>query len=130
MFASRTLTKGLRHGSQDAAIPELATAMKMLEGDKFDKMIAFLRTSPVPRAGASPRTRRQRPPVIRTNNHVERTNRKLWFFDKSRYKWRRRRGIVRYVLLTFAHWRQTHATTTACRSDGLAPNFPLDQHNR
>ena len=113
-----------------AAIPELATAMKMLEGDKFDKMIAFLRTSPAPRAGASPRTRRQRPPVIRTNNHVERTNRKLRFFEKSRYKWRRRKSIVRFVLMAFAQWRQTHATTTTCSSGGSSLNSALHQPNR
>ena len=112
------------------AKPELATAMKMLAGDKFDKMIAFLRTSPAPRAGASTRTRQQRPPVIRTNNHVERTNRKLRFFEKSRYKWRRRRSIVRFVLLAFAHWRQTHATKTASRSDGLSTNSTPNQRNR
>lgn len=113
-----------------AAIPELATAMKMLQGDKFDKMIAFLRTSPAPRTGTSPRTRRKRPPVIRTNNHVERTNRKLRFFEKSRYKWRRRRSIVRFVLLAFARWRQTHATTTACDPDASSANSAAHQPKR
>ena len=46
-----------------AAVPELASAMKMLSEEKFAKMIAFL---------ASPAGRR-----VRTNNHVERTNRRL-----------------------------------------------------
>lgn len=92
------------------AIPELAKALKILEGDKFEKMIAFLRTSPAPGNAKSPQTR---PPVIRTNNHVERTNRKLRFFEKSRYKWRRRRSIVRFLLLAFNSWRQTHATTAS-----------------
>ena len=89
--------------------------MALLEYHKFEKMIAFLRTSPASRIGTSPRVRPLviRPPVIRTNNHVERTNRKLRFFEKSRYKWRRRRSIVRFLLLAFTHWRQTHPTTTA-----------------
>ncbi len=76
-------------------------------------MIAFLRTSPAPPAGASKRTRDKRPPVIRTNNQVERTHRQLRFFEKTRYKWRRRRNIVRFVLLAFTRWRDAHPTATA-----------------
>lgn len=100
-----------------AAIPELAAALKMLDGDKFDKMIAFLRTSAACRSGKNLRSRQ---PVVRTNNHVERTNRKLRFFEKSRYKWRRRRSIIRFVLLSFARWRQTHASTTASNQNASA----------
>jgi transposase-like protein len=66
-------------------VPELAEAMKMLALEKFEKMVAFLR-----------RPRSQR---IRTNNHVERTNRQLRYFEKVRYKWRQRRSIVRFILL-------------------------------
>src|SRR4051794_36501596 len=44
-------------------VPELAEAMGLLEGEKFDKMVAFLETS----EGAR----------VRTNNYVERANRKL-----------------------------------------------------
>jgi transposase-like protein len=66
-------------------VPELAEAMKMLKPEKFEKMIAFLR-----------RPIRKR---IRTNNHVERTNRQLRYFEKVRYKWRQRRSIVRFILL-------------------------------
>ena len=58
-------------------VPELVAAMKLLEAEKFEKMIAFLQR-PVRRR-------------IRTNNHVERTNRRLRYFEKVRYKWRRRR---------------------------------------
>ena len=113
-----------------AAIPELAKALKMLGGDKFDKMIAFLRTSPAARAGASSRTRRQRPLVIRTNNHVERTNRKLRFFEKSRDKWRRRRNIVRFVLLAFDHWRKTQTNTADSRPNRSSINATHSQRNR
>jgi hypothetical protein len=31
---------------------------------------------------------------VRTNNHVERTNRMFRFLEKVRYKWRRRRTLV------------------------------------
>jgi hypothetical protein len=75
-----------------AAVPELASAMKMLTEEKFAKMIAFL---------ANPVGRR-----VRTNNHVERTNRRLRFLEKVRYKWRRRRTLVRFVVLTLDRWRQ------------------------
>lgn len=114
-----------------AAVPELSSALKLLDGDKFDKMIAFLRTPAVHRAGANPRSRRTRQPVVRTNNHVERTNRKLRFFEKSRYKWRRRRRIVCFVLLAFAHWRKTHAATANSNQDApLTNNTPSHPRKR
>jgi hypothetical protein len=74
------------------ALPGLVEAMAMLERDKFAKMIAFL-TSPA----------RQR---VRTNNHVERANRKLRYFEKVRYKWRRRRTLVRFLALALDRWWQ------------------------
>ena len=51
-------------------IPELAAAMAMLPAEKFAKMITFLKC---------PARRR-----VRTNNHVERINRKLRYEEKSR----------------------------------------------
>jgi hypothetical protein len=74
------------------ADPDLAKALAMLCPDKFEKMIAYLH-SPA----------RQR---VRTNNHVERTNRRLRYFEKVRYKWRRRRTIVRFIVLALERWRQ------------------------
>jgi len=41
---------------------------------------------------------------VRTNNHVERCNRVLRYLEKVRYKWRRRRTIVRHILLQFQNW--------------------------
>jgi len=41
---------------------------------------------------------------VRTNNHVERANRRLRFWEKARYKWRRRRWVVRFVLLALDRW--------------------------
>jgi hypothetical protein len=66
-------------------VPELVQAMGLLRQDKFDKMIAFLE-SPV---GAR----------VRTNNHVERANRRLRFDEKVRYHWRRGGAIDRFVRL-------------------------------
>jgi hypothetical protein len=37
---------------------------------------------------------------VRTNNHVERTRRMFRFLEKARYKWRRRKTLVRFVVLT------------------------------
>ena len=73
------------------ADPDLARALAMLSAEKFDKMMAFL---------ASPSGQR-----VRTNNHVERTNRRLRYFEKVRYKWRRRRTIVRFLVLALDRWR-------------------------
>lgn len=75
-------------------IPELAKAIEMLSPDKFEKMMAFLHSA----AGQQ----------VRTNNHVERANRKLRYFEKVRYKWRRRRPIVRFLLLSLQRWWKAH----------------------
>jgi transposase len=77
------------------ADPDLARAVAMLEAEKFEKMIAYLE---------SPLGQR-----VRTNNHVERANRRLRYFEKVRYKWRRRRTIVRFVVLALDRWRQKQA---------------------
>jgi Transposase len=74
------------------ADPDLARALAMLGAEKFDKMIAYLH---------SPAAKR-----VRTNNHVERTNRRLRYFEKVRYKWRRRRTIVRFLVLAIDRWHQ------------------------
>jgi hypothetical protein len=74
------------------AVPELVRAMKQLDQAKFAKLMAYL---------ANPASRR-----VRTNNHVERTNRMFRLLEKVRYKWRRRRTLVRYVVLTLdSIWR-------------------------
>jgi hypothetical protein len=86
------------------AVPELTTAIKMLASEKFAKMIAFLK---------SPACRQ-----VRTNNHVERVNRKLRYEEKARYKWRSRRTTVRFmVLLLDRHWKQERAIRDWGRED-------------
>jgi transposase-like protein len=74
------------------AVPELAKAMEQLNEEKFTKLTAYLK---------NPIRRR-----VRTNNHVERTNRMFRLLEKVRYKWRRRRTLVRFVVVTLdAIWR-------------------------
>ena len=69
------------------AVPELAKAMKQLDEEKFGKLMAYLNNPVIQR--------------VRTNNHVERTNRMVRFFEKVRYKWRRRKTLVRFLVLKF-----------------------------
>jgi hypothetical protein len=74
------------------AVPELAKAMEQLNEEKFPKLMAYLK---------NPISRR-----VRTNNHVERTNRMFRLLEKVRYKWRRRKTLVRFVVVTLdAIWR-------------------------
>jgi hypothetical protein len=67
------------------AVPELVKAMEQLGPEKFPKIMAYLN---------NPISRR-----VRTNNHVERTNRMIRSLEKVRYKWRRRKTLVRFVVL-------------------------------
>jgi transposase-like protein len=82
------------------AVPELAEAMEQLDEGKFAKLMAYLK---------APANRR-----VRTNNHVERTNRVFRFLEKVRYKWRRRRTLVRFVVLKLAEvWTERTAAERA-----------------
>ena len=86
-------------------VPELAAALQLLAAAKFTKMIAFLRS----RVGYR----------VRTNNHVERMNRVLRLYEKSRYKWRRARTKVRFVwLLVERRWGERARTETQRPSRG------------
>jgi transposase-like protein len=74
------------------AVPEWVQALEQLAAERFPKLMAYLK---------NPVLRR-----VRTNNHVERTNRMFRFLEKVRYKWRRRRTLVRFVVLTLdGIWR-------------------------
>ena len=79
-------------------VPELVEAMKMLEEGKFAKAVAF--------------TRSEVGKKVRTNNHVERANRKIRFAEKVRYKWRHRKWVLRYVLLGLDRWWRQAAEQT------------------
>jgi transposase-like protein len=103
------------------AVPELVKAMEQFPAEKLPKLMAYLN---------SPASRR-----VRTNNHVERTNRMFRFLEKVRYKWRRRRTLVRFVVLklddVWGHWSPPQAKSTPPpkdvkrrkpqRDDGLQP---------
>jgi hypothetical protein len=83
-LARRRRTLLLKNASYQE-VPELVKAMGLLEGKKFDKMVAFLEC---------PEGQR-----VRTNNHVERANRKLRFDEKVRYKFRTQRSLDRFLRL-------------------------------
>ena len=61
-------------------VPELVKAMEQIDAEKFPKLMAYLK---------NPMSRR-----VRTNNHVERTNRMFRLLEKVRYKWRQRRMLA------------------------------------
>jgi hypothetical protein len=75
----------LENNEAHQGVPELKEVLEWLQGERMDKTQAF--------CGQPPGQRQK------TNNHVERMNRKLRFDEKARYKWRRRKSIVRFVLL-------------------------------
>lgn len=95
-------------------VPELVRAMAVLEVGKFTKAVAFV---------YSPAAAR-----VRTNNHVERANRRFRFTEKSRYKWRRRKWVVRFVLLALDRcWRGADVTgppDPAIRAEQQPPPSP------
>lgn len=80
-------------------VPGLVKAMDQFDEEKFPKLMAYLK---------NPVSQR-----VRTNNHVERTNRMIRFWEKVRYKWRRRRTLVRFVVLklddVWGHWSRSEA---------------------
>jgi transposase-like protein len=92
------------------AVPELAKAIEQVDAAKFPKLMAYLK---------NPLSRR-----VRTNNHVERTNRMFRFLEKVRYKWRRRKTLVRFVVLKLdGIWRE-RATAQATVADRSEPTEP------
>jgi transposase len=99
------------------ADPDLAQALTLLTPEKFDKMIAYLH---------SPAGQR-----VRTNNHVERVNRRLRHFEKVRYKWRRRRTIVRFLVLAIDRWYRHEGChrpqpKVRCKNRRKRPALPQD----
>jgi Transposase len=98
------------------AVPELVKALEQLSEEKFPKIMAYL-NNPVSQR-------------VRTNNHVERTNRTIRFLEKVRYKWRRRKTLVRFVVLRlndiWSHWipieaRETKSPKVLPRRKAQAP---------
>jgi hypothetical protein len=92
------------------AVPELVKAMEQIDAERFPKLMAYLK---------NPLSRR-----VRTNNHVERTNRMFRFLEKVRYKWRRRKTLVRFVVLTLdGIWRE-RTIAEAKMADHSKPTGP------
>jgi hypothetical protein len=91
------------------AVPELVEAMEVLEAGKFKKVVAFVYS--------------QATEKVRTNNHVERANRRFRFAEKLRYKWRRRKWVLRFVLLALDRWWRQAASASA-QSDQAATAAP------
>lgn len=75
----------LRYDPEYQEVRELVEALEMLAEPKLTKAMAFVQQI----AGKQ----------VRTNNHVERLNRRLRFAEKVRYRWRKRRWVVRWVVL-------------------------------
>lgn len=92
------------------AVPELVKAMEQVDAEKFPKLMAYLK---------NPLGHR-----VRTNNHVERTNRMFRFLEKVRYKWRRRKTLVRFVVLTLDEIWKERATAQAKATDRSKPTGP------
>lgn len=86
---------------------ELVEALDLLAEPKLTRVMAFVRTS---------QRKRQR-----TNNHVERMNRRLRFAEKVRYRWRKRRWVVRWVVLLLDVCWQEAAQATTCDSPQRLP---------
>jgi hypothetical protein len=93
------------------AVPELVKALEQVNDDKFPKIMAYLN---------NPLSQR-----IRTNNHVERTNRTIRMLEKVRYKWRRRKTLVRFIVLRldviWSQWVKTKANRTEPTPTGQQP---------
>jgi hypothetical protein len=81
----------LKNNQEYQKVPELKEVLDWLNEEKFQKTQAFL-GQPL---GYRPKT----------NNHVERVNRKLRFDEKVRYKFRRRKSVVRWVLLKIGRYQ-------------------------
>jgi len=82
----------MRRSAKYRAVPELARALEILNKSNMQKLLVYLERP------LSERTK------VRTNNHVERCNRKLRYLEKVRYKWRRSKTILRHVFLQFQNW--------------------------
>jgi Transposase len=118
---ARERWRRLQSNATYLAMPELKKVLETtLSLPKFTKMIAFLRNPAAQK--------------VRTNNHVERCNRKLRYWEKVRYKWRRRRTLVRFLVLALdAWWQRTlpklEATQTAAKPTTTNGKQPEKSNN-
>jgi hypothetical protein len=90
----------LRYDPRYEGVRELVEAVELLAEPKLTKAMAFL---------SQPAESQ-----VRTNNHVERLNRRLRFAEKVRYCWRKRKWVVRWVVLLLdGCWQQAAEAAAA-----------------
>ena len=98
---------------QDAkyqGVRELVEALDLLAEPKLVKVMAFVHQPAESQ--------------VRTNNHVERLNRRLRFAEKVRYRWRKRKWVVRWVVLLLdVCWQQASEVNAV----GTAEKRPKEQ---
>jgi Transposase len=98
----------LRHEPKYQEVRELVAALELLAGPKLTKMMGFVQ---------QPAGKR-----VRTNNHVERLNRRLRFAEKVRYRWRKRRWVIRWVVLLLdRYWKEAAEATKVPVSERSPP---------
>jgi hypothetical protein len=97
----------LRYDPKYQGVRELVGALDLLAEPKLAKAMAFLGQP----AGSQ----------VRTNNHVERMNRRLRFAEKVRYRWRKRKWVVRWVVLLLdVCWQQAAEAAAADKGAKLS----------
>jgi hypothetical protein len=108
----------LRYEPKYQGVRELVEAVALLADPKLTKAMAFVQ-QPV----AS---------QVRTNNHVERLNRRLRFAEKVRYRWRQRKWVVRWVVLLLdVCWQQAaQAATAAAGTKPSGERSPMEPQVR
>jgi hypothetical protein len=105
----------LRYDPKYQEVSELVKALELLAEPKLTKAMAFV---------GRPAGRQ-----VRTNNHAERLNRRLRFAEKVRYRWRKRKWVVRWVVLLLDLCWQRAAEAAAAdkktkQSRGRSPPQP------
>jgi hypothetical protein len=108
----------LKNDPRYQGVRELVEALDLLAEPKLTRAMAFVEV---------PTEQRQK-----TNNHVERMNRRLRFAEKVRYRWRKRRWVVRWVVLLLdVYWKEAGMRTAAgAPPPSLAERSPPQQeHN-
>src|SRR5262245_3717542 len=98
LWVARWRWTWLRYDPEYQEVRELVAALELVAEPKLTKAMAFVQQA----LGSQ----------VRTNNHVERMNRRLRFAEKVRYRWRKRRWVVRWmVLLLDGSWQQAAEAT-------------------
>jgi hypothetical protein len=89
----------LRYDPKYREVRELVEALELMAEPKLTKAMTFVQQPLASR--------------VRTNNHVEGMNRRLRFAEKVRYRWRKRKWVVRWVVLLLDLWWHQAAETVA-----------------